>query len=156
MIQTPEKPADLIVCENLVKIYKIGTMEILALQGLDFRASEGEMVGNPSARAAATSMHLNILGANDVPTAGTARVADYDLLALPAKRAAVPPESGRFRLAKTGRNLPPYLSALQNVSSPCTMRALSAKRPRNGPPTCWRWWAAGPPHTPQAQQPIRR
>jgi len=114
-----EKPVDLIVCENLVKIYTIGTMEILALQGLDFRVAAGEMVGIIGKSGSGKSTLLNILGANDIPTAGTARVAEYNLLALPAKQAA------RYRRKvvgfvwqQTGRNLLPYLTALQNVEQP--------------------------------------
>ena len=35
----------LIVCDNLVKIYKIADLEVVALQGLDLVVPEGEMLG---------------------------------------------------------------------------------------------------------------
>ena len=35
----------IIQCENLVKIYKVGEMEILALQGLDLTVQRGELMG---------------------------------------------------------------------------------------------------------------
>jgi ABC-type lipoprotein export system ATPase subunit len=129
---SPEPPRDLIVCENLVKIYRIGTMEVLALQGLDFRVAEGEMVGIIGKSGSGKSTLLNILGGNDVPTAGTARVADYNLAALPAKQAA------RYRRSmvgfvwqQTGRNLLPYLSALQNVEQPLYYAGALGKAARH-------------------------
>jgi ABC-type lipoprotein export system ATPase subunit len=119
VLPSTEKPADLIVCENLVKIYKIGSVEILALQGLDFRVAAGEMVGIIGKSGSGKSTLLNILGANDVPTAGTARVADFDLLALPPRQAALYRRKiVGFVWQQTGRNLLPYLTALQNVEQP--------------------------------------
>ena len=35
----------LIVCDNLVKIYKVADLEVVALQGLDLIVRRGEMVG---------------------------------------------------------------------------------------------------------------
>ncbi len=36
----------MIVCENLVKIYKANDLEVVALQGLDLRVENGEIDGN--------------------------------------------------------------------------------------------------------------
>jgi ABC-type lipoprotein export system ATPase subunit len=38
-----EKP--IIACENLVKIYKVADLEVVALQGLDLIVESGEMLG---------------------------------------------------------------------------------------------------------------
>jgi len=38
------RPA-IITCDNLVKIYKVSTLEVTALQGLDLRVAAGEMLG---------------------------------------------------------------------------------------------------------------
>ena len=35
---------DIIVCENLVKIYKTKDLEVLALQGLDLNIAKGELM----------------------------------------------------------------------------------------------------------------
>lgn len=35
---------DIIVCENLVKIYKTKDIEVLALQGLEINIAEGELM----------------------------------------------------------------------------------------------------------------
>jgi len=34
-----------IVCENLVKIYKVSGLEVVALQGLDLTVQRGELMG---------------------------------------------------------------------------------------------------------------
>ena len=34
----------MIFCENLVKLYKIGDIEVMALQGLDLAVENGEML----------------------------------------------------------------------------------------------------------------
>jgi ABC-type lipoprotein export system ATPase subunit len=117
--QGAEHAQDIIACDNLVKIYKTGSLEVLALQGLDLRVAAGEMVGIVGKSGSGKSTLLNILGANDVPTAGTVQVAGYNLLALSAKQAA---QYRRhvvgFVWQQTGRNLLSYLSALQNVEQP--------------------------------------
>ena len=41
-----EVKAPMIYCENLVKLYKIGDIEVMALQGLDLQVEEGENAGN--------------------------------------------------------------------------------------------------------------
>ncbi len=122
---------DIIACDNVVKIYKVSTLEVVALQGLDLRIAAGEMVGIVGKSGSGKSTLLNILAGNDVPTAGTARVAEYNLLTLTAKQAA------RYRRhvvgfvwQQTGRNLLPYLSALQNVEQPLFYAGTTGKAAR--------------------------
>ena len=108
-----------IVCENLVKIYKLGTLEVVALQGLDLRITAGEMVGIVGKSGSGKSTLLAILGGYAVPSAGKVRVAGHDLLAMSGgamtryRRHVV-----GFVWQQTGRNLLPYLTALQNVEQP--------------------------------------
>ncbi len=115
----PDAAAEIITCENLVKSYKLGTRDVFALQGLDLRVAAGEMIGIVGKSGSGKSTLLNILGGNDAPTAGTARVAEYDLLALPPRRLA---EYRRHVVGvvwqQTARNLLAYLSAAQNVELP--------------------------------------
>jgi ABC-type oligopeptide transport system ATPase subunit len=35
----------MIICENLVKIYQVADLEVLALQGLDLTVEKGELMG---------------------------------------------------------------------------------------------------------------
>ena len=74
----------LIVCENLVKIYRLNqeggaSVEVQALQGLDITVAEGEMIGIVGASGSGKSTLLNILGGLDRPTGGRALVSKQDL-----------------------------------------------------------------------------
>ncbi|MBO4210405.1 ABC transporter ATP-binding protein [Micromonospora echinofusca] len=120
-----------IVCDGLVRIFKTEGVEVVALQGLDLVIDRGELVAIVGASGSGKSTLLNILSGLDTPTAGIARVADYDLLALSARRRL----SYRRRVVgfvwqQTGRNLLPYLTARENVELP--MRLAGRLRGRAG------------------------
>ncbi|MEA2546556.1 MAG: hypothetical protein QOI09_1829, partial [Chloroflexota bacterium] len=68
-----------IVCEGLVRIYKVADLEVVALQGLDLVVGTGEMVAIVGASGSGKSTLLNILGGLDTPSAGRAVVAGHDL-----------------------------------------------------------------------------
>lgn len=59
----------LIFCENLIKIYQIGDLEVLALQGLEFSVNTGEMVGIVGVSGSGKTTLLNVLGGLVRPSA---------------------------------------------------------------------------------------
>ena len=63
-----------IICDNLVKIYKIAELEVVALQGLDLIVEQGELIAIVGASGSGKSTLMNILGGLDVPSAGRAEV----------------------------------------------------------------------------------
>ena len=99
------------------------------------------MVGIVGKSGSGKSTLLNFSVAPDVPTAGTAQVAGYNLLKLSARQIA---EYRRhvvgFVWQQTARNLFPYFSALQNVEQPLHYVGTAPPR-RHGlvRPNCWRW-----------------
>ena len=108
-----------IACENLVKIYKLAEIEVVALQGLDLQVETGELVGIVGQSGSGKSTLLQILGGLDRPSAGRVAVGGRDLLALgDAELAAYTRHMVGFVWQQTGRNLLPYLSALKNVELP--------------------------------------
>lgn len=121
-------------CENLVRIYKVGDLEVVALQGLDLTVSQGELLGIVGASGSGKSTLLNILGGLDRPSAGRVTVNDQDLLKL-SDRALDRYRRTRvgFVWQQTARNLIPYLSARENVELPMTVAGagLRAKRARS-------------------------
>jgi ABC-type lipoprotein export system ATPase subunit len=126
-----EAPADLITCDNLVKIHRIRTREIVALQGLDLHVAAGEMVGIVGKSGSGKSTLLNILGGNDVPTSGAAQVAGFNLLTLAARaQAQYHRQIVGFVWQQTARNLLPYLSAIQNVEQPLYYAGTTGKAAR--------------------------
>jgi putative ABC transport system ATP-binding protein len=124
----------LIVCENLVKIYKVTEIEVVALQGFDLTVERGELMGIVGASGSGKSSLLNVLGGLDRPSAGRVMVNDQDLLKMSDH------DLDRYRRMKVGfvwqqvaRNLVPYLSARANVELPMTVagQGLSHKRARS-------------------------
>ncbi|MCW3813274.1 ABC transporter ATP-binding protein [Micromonospora sp. DR5-3] len=108
-----------IVCDGLVRIFKTEGVEVVALQGLDLVIDRGELVAIVGASGSGKSTLLNILSGLDTPTAGIARVAEYDLLSLSnRRRLAYRRQMVGFIWQQTGRNLLPYLTALENVELP--------------------------------------
>jgi len=108
-----------IVCDNLVRIYKTEGVEVVALQGLDLLIQRGELIAIVGASGSGKSTLLNVLSGLDVPTAGLARVAGMDLLAMtPKDRLRYRREVVGFVWQQTARNLLPYLTARENVELP--------------------------------------
>jgi len=111
-----------IVCDNLVKIYKVADLEVVALQGLDLRVEPGELLAIVGSSGSGKTTLLNILGGLDRPSAGRVIVGGRDLLKLSDMAL------NRYRREQVGfvwqqvtRNLIPYLTAQENVELPMTM-----------------------------------
>jgi putative ABC transport system ATP-binding protein len=119
-----------VVCENLVKIYKVAGLEVVALQGLNLTVQHGELMGIVGASGSGKSTLLNILGGLDLPSAGRLLVDGRDMLKAGAR---VLDEYRRTQVGfvwqQTARNLVPYLSAQENVELPMTIEGV-APRPR--------------------------
>ena len=125
---TQEYGADaLIVCDNLVRIYQVEEIEVQALQGLDLLVEKGEMIAIIGASGSGKSTLLNVLSGLDVPTAGRARIAGWDLLRMSAAdRLAYRRDVVGFVWQQTARNLLPYLSAAENVELPMSFAGVKA------------------------------
>ncbi|QNP63350.1 ABC transporter ATP-binding protein [Streptomyces genisteinicus] len=121
----------LITCDRLVRVFSTDGVEVQALQGLDLLVKEGELMALVGASGSGKSTLMNILAGLDVPTAGAARVAGSDLLAMDGKaRLRYRREVVGFVWQQTARNLLPYLTAEQNVALPMQLRGRGAGRGR--------------------------
>jgi ABC-type lipoprotein export system ATPase subunit len=127
--------APYIYCEDLFKIYKSEELEVVALRGLDLRVQRGEMMAIVGASGSGKSTLLNILAGLDQPSAGRVTVGVRDLLTatdedlVDYRRSEV-----GFVWQQTGRNLIPYLTAVQNIEVPLILdgRSRAAARDRAG------------------------
>ncbi len=121
----------LIVCENLVKIYRLEQVEVMALQGLDLTVERGEVMALVGRSGSGKSTLMNILGGLDRPTAGRVSVGGMDLLKLSERRLNRYRREGvGFVWQQSARNLIPYLTALQNVELPMMMAGRSPSERR--------------------------
>jgi ABC-type lipoprotein export system ATPase subunit len=120
-----------IVCENLVKIYKVANLEVLALQGLDLRIDKGELVGIVGASGSGKSTFLNVLGGLIQPSAGKMMVDGQDLLKATASQLdAYRREKVGFIWQQPARNLLAYLTTQENVELPMTISGMGFKEKR--------------------------
>ena len=114
-----------IICSGLYKIYKAAGLEVVALRGLELTVYEGEIIAIVGASGSGKSTLLNILAGYDAPSAGTARVGDYDLLNMTNQEIVdYRRHEVGFIWQETSRNLFPYLSAAENVELPMVLTGV--------------------------------
>ncbi len=112
--------ADAIIqADGLVKIYKTKQTEVLALQGLDLVVEEGEMTALIGSSGSGKSTFLNMIGGLDRPSAGSLTVGGNNLFTMTEKElVAYKRDVVGFVWQNNGRNLLPYLTAIENVMLP--------------------------------------
>jgi putative ABC transport system ATP-binding protein len=108
-------PPGLFRARGLTKTYRVGDVDVHALQGVDLDLAEGEFVVILGPSGSGKSTLLNILGGLDSPTAGDVRFRDHDLVRAGDR------ELTRYRREHVGfvfqfYNLIPSLTARENVS----------------------------------------
>jgi len=122
----------IILCENLVKIYKVADLEVQALQGLDLAVQPGELLGIVGASGSGKSSLLNILGGLDRPTAGRVWVDGHDLLRMSGHALnSYRRHTVGFVWQQATRNLVPYLTAEENVQVPMALAGQTDRKSHN-------------------------
>ena len=121
----------MIECDNLVKIYKTKDIEVLALQGLDIRIDQGELMAIIGNSGSGKSTFLNMIGGLDRPSAGRLFVDGKDLFKLNEQELVdYKRKTVGFVWQNNARNLLPYLTAWQNVQMPMLFESGAKKKER--------------------------
>ncbi len=122
---------EIILCENLVKIYKTEDIEVIALQGLDLTIKEGELTAIIGNSGSGKSTLLNMLGGLDRPTAGKLMVCGKDLEKLTESQLEkYKLETVGFVWQNNARNLIPYLTAMENIELPMILTKKAKRKER--------------------------
>jgi len=119
----------IVICENLVKIYKVADLEVMALQNLNLEVASGEILTIVGPSGAGKSTLLNILGGLDTPNAGRCLVDGHDLTHMTSTqrinyRRQVVGQMWR----QSGRNLQPDLNAQSNIELPQMLSGVEARQ----------------------------
>ena len=116
----------LIRMRQVTRTYQEGSLEVLALRGVDLDISEGEFTALAGPSGSGKTTLLNIIGVLDKPTSGRIEVAGADIARLAKGEAA------DWRLEKVGfifqaYNLVPVLTAYENAEFTLLLRGVSAQ-----------------------------
>ncbi len=128
MSEPYETKSELIVCDNLVKIYKTDEVEVMALQGLELVIYRGEIMSVIGKSGSGKSTLMNIIGGLEHQTAGKI-VVDGMNLADMSEREMVEYRKKKigFVWQKSSRNLYFYLTAAENVEAAMNFVKLSSR-----------------------------
>lgn len=119
----------MIQADGLVKIYKSKQTEVLALQGLDLTVETGELTALIGNSGSGKSTFLNMIGGLDRPSAGSLLVDGKNLFLMNERQLVLyKRDTVGFVWQNNGRNLLPYLSALENIMLPMHLTDTKKKR----------------------------
>jgi len=119
----------MIQADGLVKIYKSKQTEVLALQGLDLTVETGELTAIIGNSGSGKSTFLNMIGGLDRPSAGSLVVGGKNLFTISEKDLMLyKRDTVGFVWQNNGRNLLPYLTALENVMLPMYLSSSRKKK----------------------------
>lgn len=126
----PDIPKEIMVqADSLVKIYKTKETEVLALQGLDMIVERGELTAMIGNSGSGKSTFLNMIGGLDRPSAGSLFVDGKNLFTMSEKElVGYKRDTVGFVWQNNGRNMLPFLSALENVMMPMHLSNTHQKR----------------------------
>jgi putative ABC transport system ATP-binding protein len=118
--------APVLKVENLVKTYKLGAVEVNALQGVNLELRKGEFVAIMGPSGSGKTTLLNLIGALDKPTKGKVYIDGKDITGMHGRALT------RLRRFTVGfvfqfYNLIPVLTAYENIELPLLVAGVSGK-----------------------------
>ena len=120
----------LIEVKDLVKIYKLGDIEIPALNGVSLSIAAGEFVAIMGSSGSGKSTFMNVLGCLDVPTQGSYFLDGIEVGSLKRDELAHL-RNQKIGFVFQGFNLLSRTSAIENVELPLIYSTLPARERRH-------------------------
>lgn len=119
----------MVQADGLVKIYKTKETEVLALQGLDLTVNKGELTALIGNSGSGKSTFLNMIGGLDRPSAGSLWVDGKNLFTMSEKELVLyKRDTVGFVWQNNGRNMLPYLTAIENIMLPMNLSSTKHKK----------------------------
>jgi len=119
----------IIQAKSLIKTYRLGESQIVALNGIDFQVEEGEIVAIKGSSGSGKSTLMHILGCLDRPDSGIYILAGEDVSKLSPDRLAEI-RNRNIGFVFQNFNLLPRLNALENVELPLLYAGASEAKDR--------------------------
>ena len=116
---------DAIVIKDLIKVYKTGKSEVVALRGLDCVINGGEILAIMGPSGCGKTTLLNIIGGLDRPTAGSVALDGTNLVDLDNAQ-LVQHRRDRVGIVFQFFNLVPTLTAKENIELPMRLAGKGA------------------------------
>lgn len=118
-----EDPSPVVNVNDVIKIYKTGPLEVVALRGLSLDVRKGEFVAVMGPSGCGKTTLLNLIGGMDKPSAGSVLVEGLDLAGLDTDQIS------DFRARRIGFvfqffNLIPELTARENIDLPMRISGI--------------------------------
>lgn len=114
-----------IVVKDLIKVYKIGKSEVIALRGLDCTIKEAQVLAIMGPSGCGKTTLLNIIGGLDRPTAGSVKIDGMNLVDL-TDAELVKHRRERVGIVFQFFNLVPTLTARENIELPMRLAGRSS------------------------------
>lgn len=115
-----------IVIKDLIRVYKTGKSEVIALRGLDCTIKEGQVLAIMGPSGCGKTTLLNVIGGLDRPTAGSIMMDGVNLVDL-SDADLVKHRRQRVGIVFQFFNLVPTLTAKENIELPMRLAGKSAE-----------------------------
>ena len=119
----------MIEIQDITKVYRLGEMEVRALDGVSFRVEPGDWVAIMGPSGSGKSTLMNIIGCLDQPSSGSYKLDDLEVARMNDEQLAAA-RNRKIGFVFQTFNLLARTTALANVELPLTYAGVKDRHPR--------------------------